>query len=300
LQFQLTVNIVALILVFVGAAAGFGQPLTAVQMLWVNLVMDTMGALALGTEKPTLALLDRKPYKRTASLISRPMMRNMAFQAAWQLSTLFTMLFLGAKWFNLHDMSMNPCFKYGMSDDTSTTFTIPGTSTKVGCDEFKTICGNDMDTDCLVAAGFDKIDSFAATCLTCDDTNRDYTHGTIIFNAFIWCQIFNEYNARSILNDVNIFAGITQSSMFAMVSAFSVASQWLIVTFGGSFTSTSPLTLEQWLYTVLMGAISLVVGVIMRFCPIGSEEDPATFFLVDDEVVQLDAKATGDVEMKPL
>jgi len=88
--------------------------------------------------------------------------------------------------------------------------------------------------------------------------------------------------------------------MFGMVSAFSVASQWLIVTFGGSFTSTSPLTLEQWLYTVLMGAISLVVGVIMRFCPIGSEEDPATFFLVDDEVVQLDAKATGDVEMKPL
>lgn len=51
LQFQLTVNIVALILVFVGACVHLGmQPLNAVQMLWVNLIMDTLGALALATE----------------------------------------------------------------------------------------------------------------------------------------------------------------------------------------------------------------------------------------------------------
>jgi Ca2+-transporting ATPase len=49
LQFQLTVNLVALLLVFIGAVTGFGQPLNAVMMLWVNLIMDTMGALALGT-----------------------------------------------------------------------------------------------------------------------------------------------------------------------------------------------------------------------------------------------------------
>merc|ERR1712000_77270 len=67
LQFQLTVNVVALFLVFIAAAAGFGQPLTAVQMLWVNLIMDTVGALALGTEKPTPSLLQRRPYKRNAS-----------------------------------------------------------------------------------------------------------------------------------------------------------------------------------------------------------------------------------------
>ena len=52
LQFQLTVNVVALMIVFLGALMGTESPLTAVQMLWVNLIMDTMGALALGTEKP--------------------------------------------------------------------------------------------------------------------------------------------------------------------------------------------------------------------------------------------------------
>ncbi|RYH17214.1 hypothetical protein EON65_28905 [archaeon] len=48
LQFQLAVNLVALLLVFISAIAGFEVPLNAVQLLWVNLVMDTMGALALG------------------------------------------------------------------------------------------------------------------------------------------------------------------------------------------------------------------------------------------------------------
>ena len=64
LQFQLTVNVVALLTVFIGAVAGYPPALNAVMMLWVNLIMDTLGALALGTEAPTPDLLDRKPYMR--------------------------------------------------------------------------------------------------------------------------------------------------------------------------------------------------------------------------------------------
>ncbi len=50
LQFQLTVNVVALTITFLSAVSGYDPPLNAVMMLWVNLIMDTMGALALGTE----------------------------------------------------------------------------------------------------------------------------------------------------------------------------------------------------------------------------------------------------------
>ena len=46
---------------FVGAVTQRGIPLTAVQLLWVNLIMDTMAALALGTERPTMDLLNRPP-----------------------------------------------------------------------------------------------------------------------------------------------------------------------------------------------------------------------------------------------
>ena len=80
LQFQLTVNVVALSVVFIASLWDFSPPINAVMMLWVNLIMDTMGALALGTEKPTNSMLERLPYKRTSGLISRPMMRNILVQ----------------------------------------------------------------------------------------------------------------------------------------------------------------------------------------------------------------------------
>src|SRR3546814_8953700 len=68
LQFQLTVNIVALTITFLSAVKGYDPPLNAVMMIWVNLIMDTMGALALGTEVPLPTLLQRRPYRRNASL----------------------------------------------------------------------------------------------------------------------------------------------------------------------------------------------------------------------------------------
>jgi YafQ family addiction module toxin component len=101
LQFQLTVNVVALLIVFIGAVVGFGEPLNAVQLLWVNLVMDTMGALALGTEGPTPELLQRRPYKRSSSLISRPMWRNILVQSAFQIVLLLILIFVGADMFDI-------------------------------------------------------------------------------------------------------------------------------------------------------------------------------------------------------
>ncbi|MCP9266268.1 Calcium-transporting ATPase [Dirofilaria immitis] len=76
LQFQLTVNVVAVTVAFIGACTISESPLRAVQMLWVNLIMDTLASLALATELPTEDLLERKPYGRTKSLISRTMVKN--------------------------------------------------------------------------------------------------------------------------------------------------------------------------------------------------------------------------------
>lgn len=64
LQFQLTVNIVAISIAFLGAVFINESPLTAVQMLWVNLIMDTLAALALATDPPQDELLARMPYSR--------------------------------------------------------------------------------------------------------------------------------------------------------------------------------------------------------------------------------------------
>ncbi|XP_045780106.1 plasma membrane calcium-transporting ATPase 2 isoform X7 [Maniola jurtina] len=101
LQFQLTVNIVAVIVAFIGACAIQDSPLKAVQMLWVNLIMDTLASLALATEMPTPDLLQRKPYGRTKPLISRTMMKNILGQGVYQLFIIFTLLFVGDKMLNI-------------------------------------------------------------------------------------------------------------------------------------------------------------------------------------------------------
>ncbi|XP_061840698.1 plasma membrane calcium-transporting ATPase 3-like isoform X3 [Nerophis lumbriciformis] len=101
LQFQLTVNVVAVIVAFTGACITQDSPLKAVQMLWVNLIMDTLASLALATEPPTESLLLRKPYGRNKPLISRTMMKNILGHAVYQLVIIFTLLFAGEKFFDI-------------------------------------------------------------------------------------------------------------------------------------------------------------------------------------------------------
>lgn len=207
LQFQLTVNVVALTITFLSALVGYNPPLNAVMMLWVNLIMDTMGAVALGTEPPTMDLLDRRPYRRDASLISRPMWRNIFIQATYQLSLLVFLLNKGPQMYNCEDGSSH--------------------------------------------------------------------HFTIIFNAFVFCQVFNEFNAREIGDVFDPFTNLGRSPMFLLVIAFTVFAQWLIVEFGGDFTQTTPLTFSEWRSTVGYGAMSIPVGFLMRLIPVS--EDPSSF-----------------------
>uniref|UniRef100_A0A8B9LH11 Calcium-transporting ATPase n=1 Tax=Astyanax mexicanus TaxID=7994 RepID=A0A8B9LH11_ASTMX len=101
LQFQLTVNVVAVIVAFTGACITQDSPLKAVQMLWVNLIMDTFASLALATEPPTEALLLRKPYGRNNPLISRTMMKNILGHGVYQLVIIFTLLFVGEQIFDI-------------------------------------------------------------------------------------------------------------------------------------------------------------------------------------------------------
>ncbi|XP_066218115.1 plasma membrane calcium-transporting ATPase 4 isoform X2 [Saccopteryx leptura] len=101
LQFQLTVNVVAVIVAFTGACITQDSPLKAVQMLWVNLIMDTFASLALATEPPTDSLLMRRPYGRNKPLISRTMMKNILGHAVYQLTVIFLLVFAGEKLFDI-------------------------------------------------------------------------------------------------------------------------------------------------------------------------------------------------------
>jgi magnesium-transporting ATPase (P-type) len=119
----------------------------------------------------------------------------------------------------------------------------------------------------------------------CEDGSRH--HFTILFNAFVFCQVFNEFNAREIGDRFDPIRSLSQSPMFLMVIFFTIMAQWIIVEFGGDFTQTYPLSWKEWRITVGMGAMSLPVGFFMRLIPV--REDPATFAGVGPKT----AKAKG-------
>lgn len=80
-------------------------------------------------------------------------------------------------------------------------------------------------------------------------------------------KVFNELNARSIGDDVNVFQGIGTNWMFQLVIFFTVITQFLIVEHGGDFTQTESLTQEEWMKTVVIGGLSLPLGVVRRAPP---------------------------------
>ncbi|XP_011261205.1 plasma membrane calcium-transporting ATPase 2 isoform X2 [Camponotus floridanus] len=208
LQFQLTVNVVAVIVAFIGACAVQDSPLKAVQMLWVNLIMDTLASLALATEMPTPDLLLRRPYGRTKPLISRTMMKNILGQALYQLSVIFTLLFAG-------DLML------------------------------------DIDTGRGVAAA----------------GGGPTQHFTVIFNTFVMMTLFNEFNARKIHGQRNVFQGIFTNPIFYSIWVGTCLSQVVIIQYGKMAFSTRALTLDQWLWCLFFGIGTLIWGQIVTTIP---------------------------------
>ncbi|XP_071518787.1 plasma membrane calcium-transporting ATPase 2 isoform X6 [Panulirus ornatus] len=250
LQFQLTVNVVAVVVAFVGACAINDSPLKAVQMLWVNLIMDTLASLALATEAPTPDLLLRKPYGRTKPLISRTMMKNILGQAVYMILVIFVLLFYGDKL---------------------------------------------LDIDSGRYA---------------DIRDPPSQHFTIIFNTFVMMTLFNEINARKIHGQRNVFQGFFSNPIFYSIWLSTLASQIVIVQFGGRAFSTAALTLELWLWCVLFGSVVLLWGQVVTSIPTktlpknifswGSGEpqtDPIADFNTEDKLDSdgKDSKRTGQI-----
>lgn len=204
IQFQLTVNVAALVINFVAAVSSGDVPLNAVQLLWVNLIMDTLGALALATEPPTDHLMYRPPVGRREPLITNIMWRNLLIQALYQLSVLLVMNFRG-----------------------------------------KSILHLEKDSS----------------------VHANKVKNTLIFNSFVLCQVFNEFNARK-PDEKNIFQGITKNHLFMGIVAITVVLQIIIIEFLGKFTSTVRLNWKHWIISVVIGFISWPLAFLGKFVPV--------------------------------
>ncbi|KAL4966798.1 calcium-translocating P-type ATPase [Aspergillus stella-maris] len=207
LQFQITVNITAVILSFVTSMANDNMEpvLKAVQLLWINLIMDTMAALALATDPPTDAILDRPPQPKSAPLISMNMWKMIIGQSIFQLVVILVLYFAGDTILNYN------------------------------------------------------------TSIKSESLQLD----TIIFNVFVWMQIFNELNCRRLDNKLNVFVGIHRNWFFIAINAIMIGLQIVIVFVGGRVFDITPGGLDesQWAISVIIALFALPWGVVVRWFP---------------------------------
>ena len=203
LQFQITVNITAVVLTFVSAVSSEDQQsvLTAVQLLWVNLIMDTFAALALATDPPTRSLLNRKPDPKSAPLITLRMWKMIIGQAIYQLVVTFILYFAGE------------------------------------------------------------------SILSYESQREKDQLPTLVFNTFVWMQIFNALNNRRLDNHFNVFEGITHNWFFIAILLIMIGGQTMIVFVGGVAFSVTRLNGPQWGYSIVLGFLSLPIGMIVRLIP---------------------------------
>lgn len=175
--------------------------LTAVQLLWVNLIMDTFAALALATDPPTPSILDRDPEPKSAPLISLTMWKMIIGQSIFQLAITLLLYFGGAR-----------------------------------------------------------ILSYT--------TDREKSQlQTLIFNTFVWMQIFNQYNNRRLDNKMNILEGVYRNYFFIGIQFIIIGCQVLIVFVGGRAFSVHRLNRAQWIYSIILGLFSIPVAMILRLIP---------------------------------
>nr|POF27276.1 calcium-transporting atpase 12, plasma membrane-type [Quercus suber] len=201
LQFQLTVNVAALVINLVVAVSSGKVPLTAVQLLWVNLIMDTLGALALATEKPTNDLMSKPPVGRSKPLITKIMWRNLLAQAMYQVTTLLVLQFRGK-------------FIFGVNENVK---------------------------------------------------------NTLIFNTFVLCQAFNEFNARK-LEKKNIFKGILKNKLFLAIIGITIVLQLVMVEFLKKFAKTERLNWGQWGACIGLAALSWPIGCLVKCIPVSGKK----------------------------
>lgn len=178
--------------------------LRAVQLLWVNLIMDTFAALALATDPPTEKILDRPPQGK-GPLITITMWKQIMGQNIYKITVIFVLYFAGGE-----------------------------------------ILGYDLSID-----------------------EKQLELDTIIFNAFVWMQIFNIFNNRRLDNKLNVLEGVLRNWFFIGIVVMIIGLQVLIIFVGGRAFQIKPGGIDgtQWAISIIVGFVCIPWAVLIRYFP---------------------------------
>ena len=271
LQFQLTVNFCACLIVFICACIGNETPLTPIQMLWVNLIMDSLGSLALATEPPYEELLKRTPTKRNESIINGKMWKHIGIQSIIQIVILLILYLFAPKFIRERDLirlAENDLIYYCYG-------TLPGNTNPKNI-IYGTESSWDNNIRLLKTIDIEECGGFADR-LNLNLAYQEYynangasTHMTILFNVFVYYTLFNQINCRVIDDSFNIFIRMNKSLLFPLICFLEMALQAIIIEFGNEALHVVErgLTINQWGFSLLFSSFTFFISIIVKLIPL--------------------------------
>ncbi len=271
LQFQITVNLVALFTAFVGSVILKQSPLQAIQLLWVNLIMDSLGSLALATEPPKIDLLNRPPHGRNEYIISRRMVKHIVGMFIYQIIIVYSIVFAGEYFFPEPDM-------YWRIDRPDVPYVYPG-----------------------------RVSNWDGTPLWSkwQPIYGDSRHMTNAFNVFVVLQIFNMINVRKVNDEFNIFDGCLKNPYYVFIWLFVAGGQAIIIELTGKVFKVSPggLHYAHWIIAILLGFTTWIVRFLLLFfptawCPQLGQKQKNPFENEDQSVLSLRRKRTQSFSLR--
>jgi Ca2+-transporting ATPase len=315
LQFQITVNFVAVTLAFVAAVTSGETPLTVIQLLWVNLIMDALAALALATENPSPDLLQDKPNSKGEFIINRRMWKHIITQGLYQLFWCFLIVYGASRHIdryrvpnacealarletgdrydpsiNLRNVAQTPPYVVLNLCCLSTTVaaTDPCLVANGGLyqpGEVPLCASSNLMEQCTIndPAGYRESYCGAGVrdCERYDEFHRLFErhhsqheeelrkgreqYSSVVFNAFIWMQLFNQINSRKIKDELNVFEGLSRSRVFIYLTIVEVVLQLIIMfTPARVIFKVKTQNWQEWLFALALGAGSLLVALITK------------------------------------
>lgn len=201
--FQLTINLSALLVAFLGPFLGLKPPFTVLQLLWINVIMDTFAAIALCSEPPRAGLMAVRPKRRDESIVTRTMLGTIVATGLFFVVVMIALLV---------GMEFGGLFADGSGPNPS---------------EWK----------------FDPL---------------NVRQVTLFFTVYVFFQVWNQINCRSLTPDVSGFRGLFKNPLFLLIASLTVIGQLVIVNFGGGIFDVEPLGWLDWLL-IVGGTASVLV-----------------------------------------
>jgi Ca2+-transporting ATPase len=254
LQFQLTINVSALLIYLLGALIfQVEAPFTVLQLLWINVIMDTFASIALCSEPPRAGVMSVPPKRRDENMVTPAMVRTIIATSAF-----FVVVMLGL----LVTMKGTPS-QPGLFGKVAGPWSVEVGGSRLAADR----------TDLVLVDNRWHISDTPSSAMLQDVAGREAEVAftvwqvSLFFSVYVFFQVWNQINCRSLTSNVSGLRGLFGNRAFIAIASTIAIGQIIIVTFGGAVFKVQPLSPLAWLAIIAATSSVLLFAEVARLWP---------------------------------